>query len=246
MIKIFQIKDLIYYIHFKIIKMFTYFPEYVFRTSKLYVNSTFPKLDTTIAKEIIQIQLKDEKFSYLLNEIKQKNLKLPTVLFSHCIDINSSISKYDRIENKIIFCLNKIDSYQQLLDLFIREMLYFYDNNIKFTKQNLSLNNAACTNIRSCRVQIENSINCTNTSLIEELTRRCCYSQGTLREDISALYENEDVFQISKDYIDNNMHRCFNMKEPFEKILMSRKKVVFDKVEKKDNKYKIYFTLNKI
>lgn len=226
--------------------MFIYFPEYIYRTSKLYVNSTFPKLDSTVAKQLIQSQLQDEKFEILLKEVNLKGIKLPTIYFSHCININESISKYDKIDNKIVFCLNKIDNYQQLIDNFISEMLYFYDYKIKFIEQKLNLNNLACSNIRACRVQIENSINSTNINLIEELTKRCCYTQGTLREEASSIYENEDVFAISKNFIDNNMHQCFNMKEPFEKIHLSNKKVIFDRVENRENISTIFYNLIRI
>jgi hypothetical protein len=221
--------------------MFIYFPEYVYRTSKLFFDSTFPKINKNEAKLLIQKELRDDKYQALLIEATKRNIKLPQVNFNHCIKINQSPSYYDKIENSIDFCLNKVKDYQLLLDIFIKEMLRFYDYNLNPDNKEMSLNDVSCSVIRGCRIQIQNSIELNNLILIEELTRRCSYSEDALKKDLQTLYENEDIFDISKRYIDSNFHRCFNKKEPFEGFYRGNNKTRLLRIDKSTEKIKLVY-----
>jgi len=136
--------------------MFIYFPEFLFKTFKVYINSSFPKINKEKAESIIKYEITSEKYKDYIKEFKENKIKLPTVNLEHCSGTSISNflgfnSSYSYLDNKIKICINQINNYDEVPAILNKELIYAYDNLIKYKDQNISLNNHACTAIRACR-----------------------------------------------------------------------------------------------
>jgi len=96
------------------------------------------------------------KYKDYIKEFKENKIKLPTVNLEHCSGTSISNflgfnSLYSYLDNKIKICINQINNYDEVPAILNKELIYAYDNLIKYKDQNISLNNHACTAIRACR-----------------------------------------------------------------------------------------------
>lgn len=137
--------------------MFIYFPEFIFKTFKVFINNSFPKINPDKANDIVQLEVFSPKYAKLLQDFKEEKLKLPKINLDHCISISvhnflGVKSSYSYLDNTISICYNHIQTYNEIPAILNKEMLYAYDMNVKYKNQNkLSLNNQACGSIRACR-----------------------------------------------------------------------------------------------
>ena len=136
--------------------MFIYFPEFLFKTFKLYVNNSFPKVSTEKVEAVIKSEIMSEKYSKLIDEFKLHKIKLPTIKLEHCTSIKVTSflgvnSSYSSIDNAINICTNHINDYEEIPAILNKELIYAYDHSIKYKNKNMTLNNNACSTIRSCR-----------------------------------------------------------------------------------------------
>ena len=136
--------------------MFIYFPEFLFKTFKLHINNSFPKVSSKHTEQVITTELNSAKFANLISDFKINKIKLPVVKLEHCSSISISNflnfkSSYNNLDNTIKICTNQLEHVNEIQSVINKELIYAYDNNIKFKNQDMTLNNQACTTIRSCR-----------------------------------------------------------------------------------------------
>jgi hypothetical protein len=208
--------------------MFIYFPEYFYKNTLNYLKSTFRNnLDGNNykANEIISKEINgNNDLKQIFKDFKDNKIKLPTLQLEHCIpklfvnqseslDINS-ISNYNSIENTIKICKNKIESDDEFVLLFRKELSYAYDMNLKFkNKGSYTLQDYSKMSTNACTNMIKN-IKGSHKLIKNELIRRCSYLELKYKfgNEIKLFYEDEypsmedlKLNNIVKNLIDKNI-----------------------------------------
>jgi len=209
--------------------MFIYFPEFLYKNTLNYIQSTFrnnldgnnPKAKDLILNEINS----NNDIKLIFKEFKDHKIKLPTLKLEHCTPklfanqseyFNAnSISNFNNIENTITICQNKIESVDDFVLLFRKELSYAYDLNMKFkNKGSNTLQDYSKMCINACTMMIKNNNKGTNKLLKKELIKRCAYLELKYKygneiknfyDDHNPISEDLKLNEIVKQLIDQNI-----------------------------------------
>jgi hypothetical protein len=204
--------------------MFIYFPEFFYKNTINYIQSTFrDKFDEKKYEEFIVKELSEnENIKNMIKEFNEKKIKFPMISFEHCkpnffvnqsdsLDLKS-LSNYNNIDNRIKLCKNKIDSEEDFKMLLRKEISYAYDINIKYkSKPSYSLQDLSIMSINACTTMMKNISQ--HRLIKNELIKRCSYLElkYKFREEIKSIYEEENrmfedlkLNEIIKNLIDQN------------------------------------------
>ncbi len=208
--------------------MFIYFPEFLYKNTLNYIQSTFRNnLDgnNSKAKELIMNEINsNNEIKLIFKEFKDHKIKLPILKLEHCapklfanqseyFNVNS-ISNFNNIENTITICHNKIDSVEDFALLFRKELSYAYDFSIRFkNKGSYKLQDYSKMCINACTMMIKNNKG-THKLLQNELIKRCSYLELKYKfgneiknfyDDQNQISEDLKLNEIVKELIDQNI-----------------------------------------
>lgn len=129
--------------------MFIYFPEFLCRTTKFYLNHTFPKIDNSSMKQFIEVEIKSEQTINFFKLVDKNKLALPKLVFENCFDLSfpKKKSNYDLTKNTISICENYIENYVEGIGILFKELVNFFESQ----NSNNTANEIACRSLKSCK-----------------------------------------------------------------------------------------------
>ncbi|KAL4472904.1 hypothetical protein ABPG72_007781 [Tetrahymena utriculariae] len=182
------------------------------------------KLSENEINEFIKQMLKRERYSQMVQKYLQNKIEFPDIIIKNSCSkghffFNTSNypfqyfpSDYNQQKNEIILCKNQIRNLLELQENLDRELTLAYDHNVE--KKDLSQDaDFACSQIRACRVQLDNYKKLDNSSK-KQISQTCARflfrhkgpNQDKLPHDMWVRYTEKILDKF--DY-------CYNLTYPF-------------------------------